>query len=108
MADKKTWAKENEVLKMWPQAKGELQGFQQYLEAKAGITASQLGMAIQLAEKEYQRLLLLTICEVCEEKSDKILELIYQVSESPTGGKNRRVCSKCASRIREYNSGYFR
>lgn len=58
MPNKKTWTKE-EILEMWPQAKGELQGFQRRLERKSGITASQLGMALQLAEAEFQRLRLL-------------------------------------------------
>jgi len=49
------WSKE-EILKMWPQAAGELRGFQRALQRNAGITASQLGMALQLAEAEYQRL----------------------------------------------------
>lgn len=51
----KTWTEE-EILKMWPQAKGELRGFQRHLEKNAGITASQLGMALQLAEVEFERL----------------------------------------------------
>ena len=55
MTDKKIWTKE-EVLEMWPQAKGELQGFQRHLERNAGITASQLGMALQLANVEFSRL----------------------------------------------------
>ena len=51
----KTWTRED-VLRLWPQAKGELRGFQKALERNAGITAEQLGMAIQLAEAEYERL----------------------------------------------------
>ena len=51
----KKWSKE-EILKLWPQAMGELRGFQRVLEARAGITAAQLGMALQLAEAEFQRL----------------------------------------------------
>src|SRR3989344_7093179 len=45
-----------EILKMWPQAAGELRGFQQVLQRKSGITENQLGMALQLAEAEFQRL----------------------------------------------------
>jgi hypothetical protein len=56
MGDEKVWTRE-EVLKMWPQAAGELRGFKKALERRAGLTASQLGMALQLAEAEYQRLL---------------------------------------------------
>ncbi len=52
---KKVWTKE-EILKMWPQAAGELRGFQRALEAKAGLTAAQLGIALQLAEEEFKRL----------------------------------------------------
>lgn len=55
MTDKKVWTEE-EILEMWPQAAGELRGFQRHLEARAGITADQLGMALQLAEAEAQRL----------------------------------------------------
>ena len=64
MANQKTWTKE-EILDMWPQAKGELQGFQKHLERNAGITAAQLGMAIQLADEEYKRLLP-KVCENCK------------------------------------------
>ncbi len=56
MANKKIWSRK-EILEMWPQAKGELQGFQRHLEARSSITASQLGMALHLAEEEYKRLL---------------------------------------------------
>ena len=52
----KPWGKDD-ILKMWPQAVGELRGFQRHLEAKSGLTASQLGMALQLADAEFQRLL---------------------------------------------------
>ncbi len=45
-----------EILLLWPQSAGELRGFQRALEAKSGITAAQLGMAVQLAEAEFQRL----------------------------------------------------
>jgi hypothetical protein len=51
----KTWTKE-EILEMWLQAAGELRGFQRVLERSAGITADQLGMALQLADAEFQRL----------------------------------------------------
>ncbi len=49
------WTKE-EILKMWPQAERELKGFQNALEGKSGLTAAQLGMALQLAEAEFKRL----------------------------------------------------
>ena len=55
MTEPKIWAKE-EILEMWLQARGELQGFQRHLERNAGITAAQLGMALQLADVEYNRL----------------------------------------------------
>ena len=55
MADKKIWTKD-EILEMWSQARSELQGFQRHLERNAGITASQLGMALQLADIEFDRL----------------------------------------------------
>lgn len=51
----KAWTDE-EILRMWPQAAEELRGFQRHLERNAGITAAQLGMALQLAEKEFQRI----------------------------------------------------
>ena len=51
----KVWTKE-EILKLWPQAAGELQGFKRVLERNAGITAAQLEMALQLADSEFQRL----------------------------------------------------
>ncbi|MDO8495996.1 MAG: hypothetical protein Q7S43_00905 [bacterium] len=60
MVNQRTWTKE-EIMEMWPQAKGELQGFQRHLEIKAGITATQLGMALQLAEAEFKRLKLLPV-----------------------------------------------
>ena len=50
------WSKDD-ILKMWPQAVRELRGFQRHLEAKSGLTASQLGIALQLADAEFQRLL---------------------------------------------------
>lgn len=49
----KVWAQE-EILKMWPQAAGELQGFRKYLARTAGITADQLSMALQLAEEGFK------------------------------------------------------
>lgn len=48
--------KQDDILKLWPQAARELKGFQGILEPKAGLTAAQLSMAIQLAEVEFQRL----------------------------------------------------
>ena len=51
----KVWTKE-EILKLWPQAEGELTGFYRVLKANAGITASQLGMALQLAKAEFDRI----------------------------------------------------
>lgn len=58
MSNQKVWTNK-EILDMWPQTKEELRGFQRHLERKSGITASQLGMALQLAETEFQRLQLL-------------------------------------------------
>lgn len=56
MANPKIWSKED-VLKMWPQAAAELREFQGILEVvKAGLAAAQLGMALQLANVEFQRL----------------------------------------------------
>jgi hypothetical protein len=52
---KKIWTKE-EILEIWPQADAELQGFRRALQAKSGITAAQLDMALQLADAEYKRL----------------------------------------------------
>lgn len=50
------WTKE-EILEMWPQTAGELRGLRNhFLRTNAGITASQLGMALQLADAEYKRL----------------------------------------------------
>ncbi len=51
----KVWTQE-EILAIWPQANGELRGFQHALERRSGLTASQLGMALQLAEAEFNRL----------------------------------------------------
>ncbi len=47
---------DDEILTMWPQAQTELDGFASLLEQRSGITASQLRLALQLAEKEYARL----------------------------------------------------
>ena len=55
MAQDRVWTNA-ELLEMWPQAAGELRAFKRYLEARAGITAAQLSMAIQLAEAEFKRL----------------------------------------------------
>ncbi len=49
MSTNKVWSKE-EIERMWPQAVGELTGFQHALEDRSGLTASQLGMALQLAD----------------------------------------------------------
>lgn len=50
------WTKE-EILQMWPQTAGELRGLRNhFMRRNAGITASQLTMALQLAEEEYKRL----------------------------------------------------
>ena len=53
--DAKVWSRE-EVLQMWPQSAGELQGFHAHLSRSAGITADQLHMALQLAQAEYERI----------------------------------------------------
>jgi hypothetical protein len=45
---------EDEIREMWPQAAGELEGFRRHLEAKSGLTAAQLGMALQLAAAEFK------------------------------------------------------
>lgn len=103
MADKKTWTKK-EILEMWPQAKEELQGFQRHLERNAGITASQLGMALQLAEAEFKRLLRLLpkICKNCKEETDTI-EVVDEIIDRFEVIKVR-VCPKCAKKIRKENS----
>ena len=83
MAHGKAWTKE-EILEMWPQAAGELRGFQRHLEARrAGITADQLGMALQLASVEFQRLQVLRVREILEnmllkENVDTWLNLPHQ------------------------------
>jgi 1,2-phenylacetyl-CoA epoxidase PaaB subunit len=52
----KVWTDE-EVSELWPQAEGELRGYAQApRQNRAGITASQLEMALQLAGKEFERL----------------------------------------------------
>lgn len=54
MSDKE-WT-DDEIKRMWPQASGELRGFANALEhGKSGLTASQLRMAIQLADEAYNR-----------------------------------------------------
>lgn len=55
LATKKVWSDE-EIRAMWPQAAGELRMLERALEAKAGMTASQLGMALQLAEAGFKNL----------------------------------------------------
>jgi len=46
-----------EILTMWPQAAGELRGFQRHLERTgAGLTAAQIGMALQLAGVQFENL----------------------------------------------------
>lgn len=50
------WTDE-QVKEMWPQAKSELLGFANALErGSAGITASQLRMAVQLAQKRFEEM----------------------------------------------------
>ncbi len=45
------------VLEAWEQGRGELLGFANALDrGQSGITASQLRMAIQLADEEYKRM----------------------------------------------------
>lgn len=45
------------VLAMWPQARGELQGYASYLEHHhAAITADQIRLAVALADREVARL----------------------------------------------------
>lgn len=52
----KVWSKD-EILEIWTQSQSELRSLQQYLlRANGSITASKLGMALQLAEAEFQRL----------------------------------------------------
>ncbi|MDP3792580.1 MAG: hypothetical protein Q8Q89_02515 [bacterium] len=50
------WGKE-EILEMWPQAVEELRGLQNHFtRTNAGITASQLSMALQLTEIGFKKL----------------------------------------------------
>lgn len=98
----KHWTKE-QILEMWPQAKGELRGFQRHLERKSGITANQLGMALQLAEAEFERLKLLPIAlennlllasiEVEPEKiQDLLKEKCAQAGDSEGSGIDLQSC----------------
>jgi len=50
------WSKE-EVLRTWPQAEAELRSFMRALQRRnMNITAAQIGMALQLAIVEFERL----------------------------------------------------
>ena len=100
MANQKIWTKE-EILKLWPQAKGKLRGFQRHLEAKSGLTAAQLGMAIQLAEAEYKRLLP-KVCDNCKKETDTIKTVEKIVDRFEVA--KVKVCPKCAEKIRKENS----
>lgn len=102
MANQKIWTKE-EIIEMWPQAKGELQGFQKHLERKSGITAFQLGMALQLAEAEFKRLNLLPVVAMpnlllanTKVEPEKIRELLKekcaQVGNSEGSGIDLSFC----------------
>jgi hypothetical protein len=51
----KIWTQE-EILKMWPQAEGELRGFQRALAARSPLSAAQLGMALQLAHNAFEQI----------------------------------------------------
>jgi len=55
MSNQRVWTKDD-ILEMWPQAVDELRGFQHHIEGNTSLTASQLGMALQLANREFQRL----------------------------------------------------
>ncbi len=55
VVSRKVWT-EDEILKIWEQSAGELRGFQAHLQPKSPITASQLGLALQLANAEFERL----------------------------------------------------
>ncbi len=55
MTKSPAWTTE-QILLMWPQAAGELAAFQRALEQRAGLTASQLRMAIQLAQERFAQL----------------------------------------------------
>ncbi len=45
----------DEIRTLWPQAAGELSGFQNALQAKSGLTAAQLSMALQLAQVGFDK-----------------------------------------------------
>lgn len=49
---------DEDIIKLWPQARGELVGFSRYLEdrGKAKITADQIRLAVLMSDREYQRL----------------------------------------------------
>ena len=49
-----SWTRE-EYLKLWPQAEIELRTFAWSLEPRAAITSKQLLMALELANKQFQR-----------------------------------------------------
>ena len=52
---KVTKLSDDDISKLWPQARGELSGFANALDKRgAGITAAQLRMAVQLADEAYQ------------------------------------------------------
>jgi hypothetical protein len=51
----KTWTKQD-IMRLWPQAHGELSSLQRHLEHKSGLTAAQLGMALQLASERFEQL----------------------------------------------------
>lgn len=55
--DNKTWTwSQEDILNLWPQAYQELREFRGFLTRNSGLTASQLGMALQLANAEFERL----------------------------------------------------
>lgn len=57
MADEKieTWS-DADIKKLWPQAYQELLGFQNHLmRSNMGLTAAQLGMALQLAQEAFDK-----------------------------------------------------
>ena len=103
MADQKVWTKE-EILEMWPQAKVKLQGFQRHLERNAGITASQLGMALQLAELEFNRLSNLPgfhdlANQVCPELRDNFLRFVNMGEAANEYIVHIDYCPKCKKAI---------
>jgi hypothetical protein len=58
-APKKPLYSEAQLLRMWPQAAGELRGYASVLErGNAGMTAAQMRMAVQLGEQSWKRLTL--------------------------------------------------